>query len=65
MIPHFAVIANVVQMAHWTKAKDESRPLEMQRYKPGSRGLAGMLALSADLRRCLTRHVDIDASLLL
>ncbi|KAH9903423.1 amp dependent CoA ligase [Cubamyces lactineus] len=40
MIPHFAVIANVVQMAHWTKAKDESRPLEMQRYKPGSRGLA-------------------------
>ncbi|KAI0657465.1 amp dependent CoA ligase [Cubamyces menziesii] len=40
MIPHYSVIANVVQLAHWTKAKDESRPLEMQRYKPGSRSLA-------------------------
>ncbi|KAI8989132.1 amp dependent CoA ligase [Trametes punicea] len=40
MIPHYSVIANVVQMAHYTKAKDESRPLDLQRYKPGSRNLA-------------------------
>ncbi|KAL7284581.1 hypothetical protein ACG7TL_001874 [Trametes sanguinea] len=40
MIPHYSVIANVVQMAHVTKAKDESRPLDLQRYKPGSVGLA-------------------------
>ncbi|KAI0356905.1 amp dependent CoA ligase [Trametes cingulata] len=40
MIPHHSVLANVIQMAHWTQAKDESRPLEVQRYKPGSRGLA-------------------------
>ncbi|CDO75537.1 hypothetical protein BN946_scf184776.g3 [Trametes cinnabarina] len=40
MIPHYSLIANVVQMAHVTQAKDESRPLELQRYKPGSVGLA-------------------------
>ncbi|OSC99662.1 amp dependent CoA ligase [Trametes coccinea BRFM310] len=40
MIPHHSVIANVIQMAHWTQAKDESRPLELQRYKAGGRGLA-------------------------
>lgn len=41
MIPHYAVLANVIQLAHWTKAKDESRPLDLQRHKPGSRNLAG------------------------
>ncbi|EIW53371.1 amp dependent CoA ligase [Trametes versicolor FP-101664 SS1] len=40
MIPHYAVLANVIQLAHWTKAKDESRPLDLQRHKPGSRNLA-------------------------
>ncbi|KAI0672316.1 amp dependent CoA ligase [Trametes maxima] len=40
MIPHHSVIANVIQIAHWTQAKDESRPLELQRYKPGSKSLA-------------------------
>lgn len=40
MIPHYAVLANVIQMAHHTKAKDESQPLEKQRYKPGSKLLA-------------------------
>ncbi|KAI0827404.1 amp dependent CoA ligase [Trametes gibbosa] len=40
MIPHHAVIVNVVQMAHRAQAKDESRPLDLQRHKPGSRNLA-------------------------
>ncbi|CDO75538.1 hypothetical protein BN946_scf184776.g4 [Trametes cinnabarina] len=40
MIPHHSVIANAVQMAHWTQAKDESKPREFQRYKAGGRGLA-------------------------
>ncbi|KAI0634243.1 amp dependent CoA ligase [Trametes polyzona] len=40
MIPHQSVIANVIQLAHRTQPKDESRPLEWQRYKPGSRNLA-------------------------
>ncbi|RDX52610.1 amp dependent CoA ligase [Lentinus brumalis] len=39
MIPHYALLANVIQMAHYTNAKDESKPLEMQRYRPGSRVL--------------------------
>lgn len=40
MIPHYTVLANVIQLAHHTKANDEDRPLEQQRYKPGSRLLA-------------------------
>ena len=45
MIPHYSVLANVIQMAHYTNAKDESKPLEQQRYKPGSRILARECAL--------------------
>ncbi len=45
MIPHYALLANVIQMAHYTNAKDESKPLEMQRYKPGSRVLGGKCVL--------------------
>ena len=41
MIPHYSVLANVIQVAHHTRAKDESQPLEKQRYKPGSKLLAG------------------------
>ncbi len=45
MIPHYALLANVIQMAHYTNAKDESKPLEMQRYRPGSRVLGGKCVL--------------------
>ena len=41
MIPHYSVIANVIQMAHYMGVKDETRPKEMQRYLPGNRILAG------------------------
>ena len=42
MIQHYAVIANVVQLGYYVGAKDcESKPLEMQRYKPGSTCNAG------------------------
>ncbi|KAI1786898.1 amp dependent CoA ligase [Ganoderma leucocontextum] len=40
MIPHYAVLANVIQMAHYMGVKDETRPKEMQRYLPGSKSLA-------------------------
>ena len=50
MIPHFSVLANVIQMAHYTGAKDESRPVEMQRYRPGSRCL-GRKSFIYQLRR--------------
>ena len=48
MIPHFSVLANVVQMAHYTGAKDERRPLEMQRYPPGSKCLGRKFFSSSD-----------------
>ena len=48
MIPHHSMIANIIQIAHRTQAKDESRPLDLQRFKPGSRVLAGELNLDAD-----------------
>ncbi|KAH9903440.1 amp dependent CoA ligase [Cubamyces lactineus] len=40
MIPHYSMIANIIQIAYRTQAKDESRPLDLQRFKPGSRVLA-------------------------
>ncbi|KAH9927929.1 amp dependent CoA ligase [Epithele typhae] len=42
MIPHYAVLANCIQMAHFTQVTDESKPLEMQRYRPGSKCLANL-----------------------
>ncbi|KAI0325517.1 amp dependent CoA ligase [Cubamyces sp. BRFM 1775] len=40
MIPHHSMIANIIQIAHRAQAKNESRPLDLQRFKPGSRVLA-------------------------
>ena len=40
MIPHYAVLANVIQMAHYMGVKDANRSKEMQRYLPGSKILA-------------------------
>lgn len=50
MIPHHSLLANVIQMAHFTKANDDSRPEEMQRYKPGDKCLGREYLL--DLRPC-------------
>ncbi|KAI0772846.1 amp dependent CoA ligase [Trametes elegans] len=40
MIPHYSVLANVVQLAHYTQAKNESRPFDLQRHHPGGKVLA-------------------------
>ena len=40
MIPHYALLANVIQIAHYMGINDKKRPKELQRYPPGSRILA-------------------------
>ncbi|TBU63558.1 amp dependent CoA ligase [Dichomitus squalens] len=40
MIPHYAVLANVIQIAHYVGANDKKRTNELQRYPPGSKVLA-------------------------
>lgn len=42
MIPHYAVIANVVQMKQYADIHDKGTPIEKQRYAPGDRVLGGM-----------------------
>ena len=50
MIPHYSVLANVIQMAHFTHAKDDTRPLEMRRYKPGDKCLGRALLPPCSIR---------------
>ncbi|KAI0634244.1 acetyl-CoA synthetase-like protein [Trametes polyzona] len=39
MIPHYAVIANVIQMKQYADIYDKGKPLEKHRYAPGDRVL--------------------------
>ena len=44
-IPHYAVIANVIQIAFYTKVNDEAIPKEKRRYGPGQVTIAGASAM--------------------
>ena len=65
MIPHYSVIANVIQMAHYMGVKDETRPKEMQRYLPGSRIFAGKsFKRNRVVRWDIERRLNLSASIL-
>ena len=40
-IPHFAPIANIIQMTTWWRVNDDSIPLEDRKLRPGDVALAG------------------------
>jgi len=41
-IPHYAPIANMLQMADWWRVNDNSIPWEERRIRPGDVTMAGM-----------------------
>ncbi len=47
MIPHYAVIANCVQMKQWADMRDAALPDEKKLYEVGDIGLGGMFAISS------------------
>jgi 4-coumarate--CoA ligase len=46
-IPHYAPIANIIQMATWWRVNDESVPWEKRRIRQGDTALAGALTRSS------------------
>jgi len=46
-IPHYAPIANIIQMATWWRVNDDSIPWEKRRIRQGDTALAGAPTLSS------------------
>ena len=61
MIPHYAVIANVIQMKQYADRHDAGKPNSQKKYAPGDRMLGGTFVVLAFTLRSLCGYADLGS----